>query len=187
MQQEQALTDYIFREDPADAVFAIGLMGHAAGKKTVPLLLPLLSDNKLSNERKTAAVSALGRQKAGQESVLELVKQSKLDEALKFAAANLLLSSEHKTIAEEAAKNRKLPATADSQPLPTIAELVERTGNVSAGKTVFQTTGTCNKCHKVLGEGTPVGPDLSEIGSKLSREAMYISILRSKCSDQSQF
>ena len=42
---------------------------------------------------------------------------------------------------------------------------------------IFQTVGTCNKCHKVLGKGKEVGPDLSEIGSKLSREAMYVSIL----------
>ena len=35
----------------------------------------------------------------------------------------------------------------------------------------------CNKCHKVRGKGKEVGPDLSEIGSKLSREAMYVSIL----------
>ncbi len=177
MQQDQALTTFVFRDEPARAVSAIGLIGHAAGKKTAPLLLPLLTDKKLSNELKTAAISALGRQKTGQESVLELVTQGKLDEELKFAAANLLLSSEHASIAEEAAKYLDLPATADSQPLPTIAELVRRAGNVTAGKTVFQTTGTCNKCHKVLGEGTSVGPDLSEIGSKLSREAMYISIL----------
>jgi putative heme-binding domain-containing protein len=33
------------------------------------------------------------------------------------------------------------------------------------------------KCHKVLGEGKEVGPDLSEIGSKLSREEMFVAIL----------
>lgn len=37
--------------------------------------------------------------------------------------------------------------------------------------------GTCNKCHLVRGEGKQIGPDLTEIGSKLSREAMFESIL----------
>ena len=33
------------------------------------------------------------------------------------------------------------------------------------------------KCHQVNGEGKNVGPDLSEIGKKLSREAVFESIL----------
>ncbi|MCH8830947.1 MAG: c-type cytochrome, partial [Planctomycetes bacterium] len=41
----------------------------------------------------------------------------------------------------------------------------------------FNTTGNCAKCHQVNGLGKQVGPDLSEIGKKLSRRAMYDSIL----------
>jgi putative heme-binding domain-containing protein len=61
--------------------------------------------------------------------------------------------------------------------LPPVSELVKRSGDVAAGKHVFNTIGTCAKCHKVRGEGKEVGPDLSEIGSKLSKEALYVSIL----------
>ncbi|MEZ6111521.1 MAG: c-type cytochrome [Pirellulaceae bacterium] len=39
------------------------------------------------------------------------------------------------------------------------------------------TTATCGKCHKVRDEGKEVGPELSEIGSKLSRDALYVAIL----------
>ena len=35
----------------------------------------------------------------------------------------------------------------------------------------------CITCHIVRGQGTDFGPDLSEIGDKLSREAMLTSIL----------
>ena len=42
---------------------------------------------------------------------------------------------------------------------------------------VFNTVGTCSKCHKVSGAGKEVGPDLSEIGDKLSREDIYVAIL----------
>ncbi len=42
---------------------------------------------------------------------------------------------------------------------------------------IFRTKGTCAACHKVSGDGKEVGPDLSEIGSKLSKEALYVSIL----------
>jgi putative heme-binding domain-containing protein len=50
-------------------------------------------------------------------------------------------------------------------------------GDVAKGQDVFVKAGTCIKCHKVKGEGKDVGPDLTEIGSKLSKEAMYVSIL----------
>jgi len=42
---------------------------------------------------------------------------------------------------------------------------------------IFRGVATCANCHIVDGFGKQVGPDLSEIGSKLSREAMFTSIL----------
>jgi len=48
---------------------------------------------------------------------------------------------------------------------------------VNNGKLVFNTTGTCAKCHIVNDIGKEVGPNLSEIGSKLSTQAMFESIL----------
>ncbi len=67
--------------------------------------------------------------------------------------------------------------TKDNRPLPPMGELANRTGNVAHGKQIFETTGTCAKCHVVNQQGIEVGPDLSEIGNKLTREAMYESIL----------
>ena len=63
------------------------------------------------------------------------------------------------------------------KPLPPIAELVRTSGDAVRGKELFAGIGTCAKCHKVKGEGKEVGPDLSEIGTKLSKEALYVSIL----------
>jgi putative heme-binding domain-containing protein len=42
---------------------------------------------------------------------------------------------------------------------------------------VFFSTGTCHKCHVVDNMGREIGPNLTEIGSKLSREAMFESVL----------
>jgi putative heme-binding domain-containing protein len=50
-------------------------------------------------------------------------------------------------------------------------------GDVARGRIIFNTTGTCNKCHKVNGIGNEIGPDLSEIGKKLARQAAFESIL----------
>lgn len=90
-----------------------------------------------------------------------------------------MFSTHRRTIrfAPEVAKHLVLPATAGSKPLPPVSELAKRSGDVAHGQELFKTKATCIKCHKVRGEGKEVGPDLSEIGSKLSREAMFVSIL----------
>lgn len=56
-------------------------------------------------------------------------------------------------------------------------QLLKSKGNVDKGKVIFNTVGKCNTCHVVANEGKEVGPNLTEIGSKLSREAMFESIL----------
>ena len=63
------------------------------------------------------------------------------------------------------------------KPLPAFAELVKMRGEASKGQTVFMKAGTCANCHIVNGAGKEVGPNLSEIGKKLSREAILESIL----------
>ena len=61
--------------------------------------------------------------------------------------------------------------------MPEIRKLVRRTGDAERGATVFAGVGTCSKCHIVGKTGSEIGPNLSEIGDKLSRQAMYESIL----------
>ncbi len=163
--------------DEKTSVAAVTLIGHVAAERTEAILLPVVASTKSPLAVRTAAVSALGRSVNGQKSVLTLVVSGKLADDLKFAAANVLLSSSDPAIKAEAAKHLQLPATADAQPLPPIAELIQRRGDPVAGAIAFRKTNMCINCHKVKGEGKEVGPDLSEIGSKLSREAVYVSIL----------
>ena len=69
------------------------------------------------------------------------------------------------------------PPTKDSTPLPPLRALIEMKGDGERGKVAFNTIGTCAKCHQVDGEGKDIGPDLSVIGDKLARQAMFESIL----------
>jgi putative heme-binding domain-containing protein len=164
-------------KDDAQAAKLVNALRLLGEPQTNGLLEPLVTDGQRSVSVRSGVVSALGKNAAGQQFLLDLVEKGKLDADLKFAAANALLGSTDEAIKARAAKHLTLPATADSKPLPPVAELVQQTGDVVRGKQVFATEGTCIKCHKVKGEGKDVGPDLSEIGSKLSKEAMYVSIL----------
>jgi putative heme-binding domain-containing protein len=57
--------------------------------------------------------------------------------------------------------------------------LLAMKGDVARGKDVFfKTTGLqCATCHKVQGQGGQVGPDLSDVGKRLSRRQILESIL----------
>ena len=49
-------------------------------------------------------------------------------------------------------------------------------GDAKAGAELFAKA-TCNTCHRVKGQGIDFGPDLSQIGGKLSRDALFEAIL----------
>ncbi|MFN0022217.1 MAG: c-type cytochrome [Pirellulaceae bacterium] len=174
--QQDVLTSALADKDEAKATKLAAALGLLGDPNTNGLLLPLVMAEKSIGLRSTA-VTALGRNLPGQKELLKMVEAGKLPADLNFAAANALLTSNDETVKSAAGKHLKLPATADSKPLPPVAELVKQAGNVDEGKKVFATVGTCAKCHKVKGEGKEVGPDLSEIGSKLGKEALYVSIL----------
>lgn len=149
----------------------------AGSNRSMEILKRILLIRSLSSTAKNIAVKGLGKQKTGQLFLLNLVKQKKLPTECEFTVANLLLPSEFPEIRATASPLMQLPATAGSTPLPPLSELVKRSGNPANGATIFLKSGTCANCHQVNRTGKEVGPDLSEIGSKLSRQAMYESIL----------
>jgi putative membrane-bound dehydrogenase-like protein len=143
------------------------------------LVLPVAMDESQSQQMRSAAAQSLGKTWHGQQEFLKLARANKIPERLQFDISNSLLGSWTKEIAEEA---KTLPSIApigasQSEPLPSTKDLGQMRGVVRKGKEVYFSIGTCSKCHQVGGEGTNVGPDLSEIGSKLSREDMYVAIL----------
>ena len=101
----------------------------------------------------------------------------KIDPVIMPAIQAALHSSKHKNIRDKVQELFPIAQTKDDRPMPPIANLSKRSGNIENGKKVFENAGTCAKCHIVSGKGIEVGPDLSEIGSKLTKPAMYESIL----------
>ena len=170
-----AIESELAGKDATRAAKLIAAIGLAADLRANDLLEATVQNEERAMPIRSAAAAAIGLNKPGKEKLLKIVEAGKLPKELNFVVANVLLNDP--ALKERAGKFLTLPATADSKPLPPVAELVKRTGDVAAGKQVFLTIGTCVKCHKVRGEGKEVGPDLSEIGSKLSKEAFYVSIL----------
>ena len=164
------------KDEPA-ALAAVTGLGHVGSEAALELLKPLVDDLERSRPLRTTAAVALGRNRLGQRFLLSLVQSQKLPADLNFTVANALYAADDETIRNAVAKHLELPVAARGTPLPPVAQLVQRRGDIVRGQQLYNTTATCNKCHKVRGEGKEVGPDLSEIGGKLSREAMFVSIL----------
>src|SRR5207302_1300291 len=91
-------------------------------------------------------------------------------------AASLLHNISHKDVRDEAAKLLPPPTAKGSEKLPAMEKLLAMKGNPAHGKEVF-VAATCATCHVINGQGTSYGPELSEIGAKLPKEAIYTSIL----------
>ncbi len=175
--EQESLQQLMQDKDENKAARVARAVGYAGGAKLNTWFEPLVTDTNRPLGVRSAAVQALGRNKVGEKFLVELVTSEKLPADLKFAAANVLLVSNDATVRAAAGKHLQLPSGVDKKPLPPLTELVKQKGDANRGKQLFATTGTCAKCHKVRGEGKDVGPDLSEIGSKLSKEAMFVSIL----------
>ncbi len=175
--QKPLIRDAMLNADPLVADATITALGTAADSRSVSLLLDEMSNDELPLDLRRAAVKAVGQVLPGAQRLLEMAGDKSYDPLLESALAATLHTAQWRSVQEPALKLFPLPPAKDSEPLPPIAEMAERTGNVDRGQVLFHSTATCNKCHIVNTMGRDVGPDLSEIGKKLTKQAMYESIL----------
>ena len=68
-----------------------------------------------------------------------------------------------------------IPALKGATELPQMTELLVYVGNHERGGR--SSNKPLRECHQVNGKGINFGPDLSEIGGKLSKQGLYESIL----------
>lgn len=163
--------------DPQLVENTIRVLGSAQDPRAAGLLAAIVDDRRRPMDQRRQAVRAIAQTKLGAARILKQAEAGKLDEGLREAASAALYGSPVETIRVRAAKLFPLRPAVDAKPLPSIKQLARRTGDPRKGQIIFATTGTCAKCHVVNGAGKDVGPNLSEIGAKLSRPALYESIL----------
>ncbi|MGI9544888.1 MAG: PVC-type heme-binding CxxCH protein [Cyclobacteriaceae bacterium] len=122
-----------------------------------------------------AALESLSKTWGGQHRIFAQVKDGTIPEVIKKPAAVLLLGAFNGDIRRQITELLSTSSGASDIELAPIAELVQLNGDLEKGAEIFNQY--CNNCHQVQGEGTNYGPSLTEIGSKLAKEAIYGSIL----------
>ncbi len=160
--------------DAAGVAYVLGLLGNGRATK---MLGEVAGDPEQPFEVRKNAVIGLTRNKQGEQSLLQLAASRQLAADMRLFAGGLLARSQDANVRQRAAKLLPQPQQKDQKPMAPIDQLAEMQGNVENGVKLFRGVATCANCHVVDKHGKEVGPSLSEIGSKLSREAMFTSIL----------
>jgi putative membrane-bound dehydrogenase-like protein len=176
-----ATVESLLKSTQEQGRLALGMataLSNSGDGQVAALLLPVVKDEKAAGELRRQAIKGATLTKAGATEVLKLAESKQLDDS--FAPA---LSAALQSAPLDDAQRAKLlamfpaPAGKNDKPLPPLSELAKLKGNPGQGAKLFATTGKCNTCHVVNGDGKEVGPNLSEIGAKLARQAMFESIV----------
>ncbi|MEO7961132.1 MAG: PVC-type heme-binding CxxCH protein, partial [Ginsengibacter sp.] len=161
--------------DTTRAELALMALGHSGSNESVNMMQDIIKDPSLKFSLRDHAVrmQAAGWNESAK--LLEMLKQGKIPKDLRRNAAMALSNSYRKDVRQEALKFLPVSDTLSGKSLPAINELAKLDGNAAMGAKVF--SATCSSCHKIDNEGESVGPALSKIGSKLTKEALYIAII----------
>ena len=159
------------------AVVVIETLGLLGNGRAIHFLSQIAADAERPYDQRRAAVAGMARSKQGGKRLIEMAKDKSLVGDTFLVAGALLARSEDTGIRLAAAAVLPQPAQKDAQPLPPVDVLAKMTGDPANGQKLFRSTATCANCHIVNDFGKDVGPNLSEIGSKLSREAMLTAVL----------
>ncbi len=164
------------RESPELAAAAVGAVGNTRAEEAVPLLQTVLLDDGLPDAARDRAVRSLAGFSQGVQALVDLAREGEFPSDLAEIAGAAVSRSMHVRLREQAAGLFPVPPLRNREPLPQMTELLVFVGDPDNGAAVFDRA-TCSDCHVVNGVGTNFGPDLSEIGGKLSKAGLYESIL----------
>lgn len=145
-------------------------------KESIALLSQTLQNTKLDLiVRKDAAKGIGNSYPAGEDFVLQSLKDKKIPENLIPSVVESVSKAWRKGVRIEANGYLSGAQSASKTKHPPLNDLINLKGVAKNGIKVF--VEQCAMCHQINNEGIDFGPKLSEIGSKLSKEGMYLSIL----------
>ena len=159
-----------------DASIAImAAMKGVGSRESVEMLKSVATDSKRNLNVRREAMRSVGGSWGGEDAVISMLKTKQIPANLIASAVDGLTYAWRTNIRTEAASYLPNAKTGSAKKMPVITDLLAMKGNVESGQTVFKNQ--CSVCHKVGNDGADFGPQLTEIGSKLPKEAQYTSIL----------
>ena len=159
-------------------VAAVRAIGSLKPKNLEPQLKKLLM-SQAPNEVRTEAVRLLGRGDSGCTILLDLEQSGQLPSELRNVASAVTNASPSPAILSRAKRLLPPVVSKNRKPLPPVRELLWREGDAERGKKLFSAVAgpKCGSCHSLDERKKSLGPNLSEIGDKLGKEALLDSIL----------
>ncbi len=163
----------------AAALSFVEALGNTADKRSLPFLINILTNATQDAAQRKQAVKSLVQSPAGIETLLDLARKGTFPNDLKLTAASALAAVQVlPQIKGDVAQYFPLPNALGGQALPPISALAKMKGDAQHGKALFAKEETvCVTCHKAGSVGVDFAPALSEIGTKLGKEAIYEAII----------
>ncbi|GAB3907481.1 hypothetical protein GCM10028803_41300 [Larkinella knui] len=167
--------DVLNGSNPEAAVNMASALRWVGNKESLEMLKTVALDENRPAPLRKEATRAIGGSNDGEEMILSLLRSGQIKDDYKKAAVQGVSNSWRKKVRMEAASYLDGAKGAEGKKMPAIPDLLAMTGDAGRGVNVFKTN--CSICHQVNSDGMDFGPKLSEIGSKLPKEAQYLSIL----------
>ena len=175
--KREMLEQAVQRAEIDQAIAAVRAIANIGDADAYAFFTAKLTNDETVFEIRHAIANALADQPKGEQFLADWVAADNFPPQLAYTVGNILHSSQNEGHRNIAARHLPRPETSGGKPLPPLKELVGRRGSRERGRDLFFSKAQCASCHQVSREGKPIGPDLTEIGSKLSRVVLYTSIL----------
>ncbi|WP_354333956.1 PVC-type heme-binding CxxCH protein [Pedobacter sp. CG_S7] len=174
----QRFRDIISTKEPSKTLNVLAALGIVGNTESVEILSGVALSESYSQAFRQKAIEVLGKSRAGEDRVMELLRGKKLPADLIPPVVSGLSETRTKAVYEEA--KTFLSSASKAKPekkalIINFKELLALTGSAAKGKGVFNKT--CSACHQANGQGYDFGPNLSEIASKLPKEGLFDAII----------
>jgi putative membrane-bound dehydrogenase-like protein len=166
---------FLKEADAKSAKALIAALGRVSDRAAVAVMNQHFWPEKREDVRRVL-IDALALSGEGGRAILKWQSEGKLPPAFKDQAALALSRSTDAGLRDQAARELPLPAAQGLANFPKLPELMQLKGDASKGPQMFMQAG-CVACHRVKGQFIDFGPDLTQIGNKLSKDGLFTAIL----------
>ena len=166
---------FLTKADAASAKKLVAVLGKVSDRPSVAVLNQAFWPEKRDDVRRSI-VEALALSSEGGRALLKWQSEKKLPDNVKTTAALALSRSTDAGQRNQAATELPLPTALGAEKFPSLADLMKLKGDAAKGQGMFMQAG-CVACHQVKGQFINFGPDLSQIGNKLSQDGLFTAVL----------